>query len=138
MEIDPRSLRGNATCHVVSMDASWLVRSQPVREHEHSSITQASRLSVIHHLPSQGNLRWCNCWGEWRSLSASALPVLCCSSSPVICCCDQPYQLELKVHRSSGQLVSCLLVGWVGWLAINQHPHLFSCFLVEGLRLSSP
>jgi hypothetical protein len=30
------------------------------------------------------------------------------------------------------------VVGWFGWLAVNQQRHLFSCFLVESLRSLSP
>ena len=50
---------------------------------------------------------------------------------------------ETTVCRVTDCIGCCLVtvsrvVGWIGWLAINQQPHLFSCFLVEGSRLSSP
>ena len=46
-----------------------------------------------------------------------------------------------SVGSPTDLLLSCdsISSGWrFGWLAINQHPYLFSCFLVEGSRLSSP
>ena len=52
-------------------------------------------------------------------------------------CCETP------VCRVTDWFGCCLVtvsrvVWWSWWLAINQHRILFSCFLVEGLRLSSP
>ena len=53
----------------------------------------------------------------------------------LVCC------LDLNPNGSVGLVsLSCdsWLVGWFDRLAINQRSYLFSCFLVEGSRLSSP
>ena len=72
------SVVSNATCHVMSMDASWLVRSQHVSEHMHSSITGVLPVSrVIHHIPGRSDSAsvtlmlwavslWCTVLGEDR------------------------------------------------------------------------
>jgi len=78
------------------------------------------------------------CWSEWRSWSVSPYHWVTAVAVLWLVVVNNPSRSTWRCTGWKCQLFNCLLV-WCRWWAVRHRTTgLFSCFLVEGSRLSSP